>query len=144
MRRVTVPMPPLQIIHVPSEPGRRHMLWMRKFMPVPGVSHEPYRPEKPSVTAYIARRRSLLKPKRSMYSPTGRRHRLTNAWRSSLRTYWSAVSSIDSGSSIHVRATSSRILPISSFIASLARQSASEKKSMNCRFIDSLSLPKRR
>ena len=39
--RVTVPMPPLTIIHVPSEPGRRHMLWMRKFMPVPGVSHEP-------------------------------------------------------------------------------------------------------
>ena len=32
------PMPPSTIIQVPSEPGRRHMLWTRKFIPVPGVS----------------------------------------------------------------------------------------------------------
>ena len=52
---MTVPMPPSTIIHVPSEPGRRHMLWTRKFIPVPGVSQVPVSPEKPSVTAYIAR-----------------------------------------------------------------------------------------
>src|SRR5437660_536496 len=34
---VTAPIPPCTIIHVPSEPGRRHMLWTRKFVPVPGV-----------------------------------------------------------------------------------------------------------
>ena len=74
---VTVPMPPRTIIHVPSLPGRRHMLWTRKFIPVPGVSQVPSRPEKPSVTAYIAFTRSLLKSKRSRYSPTGPRHRST-------------------------------------------------------------------
>ncbi len=34
-------------------------------MPVPGVSQSPLRPENPSVTAYIAFKRSLLNPKRS-------------------------------------------------------------------------------
>lgn len=58
-RDVRVPMPPRRIIQVPSAPGRRHMLWIRKFMPVPGVSQPPVRPEKPSVTAYMALRRSL-------------------------------------------------------------------------------------
>ncbi|MCY1008142.1 hypothetical protein OV079_21800 [Nannocystis pusilla] len=37
----TVPMPPSTSIHVPPAPGRRHMLWTRKFMPVPGVSQVP-------------------------------------------------------------------------------------------------------
>ena len=41
------------------------MLWTRKFIPLPGVSQLPYRPENPSVTAYIAFSRSLLKSKRS-------------------------------------------------------------------------------
>ena len=41
------------------------MLWMRKFIPVPGVLHVPVLPEKPSVTAYIARSRSLWKSKRA-------------------------------------------------------------------------------
>lgn len=31
----------------------RTMLWARKLRPVPGVSHPPLRPLKPSVTAYI-------------------------------------------------------------------------------------------
>ena len=65
MRAVTVPMPPRTSMNVPSEPGRRHMLWTRKFIPVPGVLHVPVLPEKPSVTAYIARRRSLRKSKRA-------------------------------------------------------------------------------
>ena len=43
-RWVTVPMPPSTIIQVPSEPGSRHMLWTRKFMPVPGVSQLPHKP----------------------------------------------------------------------------------------------------
>jgi hypothetical protein len=29
------------------------MLWARKLRPVPGVSHPPFKPLKPSVTAYI-------------------------------------------------------------------------------------------
>lgn len=34
-------------------PLKPTMLWTKKFMPVPGVSHPPLRPLKPSVTAYI-------------------------------------------------------------------------------------------
>ena len=64
-RREIVPIPPSTIIHVPSAPGRRHMLWMRKFMPVPGESKPPASPEKASVTAYIAWRRSLFQPNRA-------------------------------------------------------------------------------
>ena len=64
MRDVTTPIPPLTMVNVPSVPGRRHMLWSRKFIPVPGVLQVPWMPEKPSVTAYMARRRSLRKSKR--------------------------------------------------------------------------------
>ena len=53
------PMPPLATIHVPSDPGNRHMLCTRKFIPVPGVPNDPASPEKPSVTAYIAMSISL-------------------------------------------------------------------------------------
>ena len=41
MRAVTVPIPPRTSMNVPSAPGRRHMLWTRKFIPVPGVLHVP-------------------------------------------------------------------------------------------------------
>jgi hypothetical protein len=41
------------------------MLWTRKFIPLPGVSQVPYRPDSPSVTAYIAFNRSLLNWNRS-------------------------------------------------------------------------------
>ena len=143
-RCVTVPMPPLTIIQVPSLPGSRHMLWMRKFIPVPGVSQSPLRPEKPSVTAYIALRRSLRKAKRSRYSPTGLRHRSTNTRRSAGRTYFSALSSIESGSSSQVGATSSRIWAISACSASFARQSWALKKARNCSFIAAVSEPKSR
>ena len=37
---VTRPMPPSTTIHVPSDPGRRHMLWTRKFIPVPRMPNE--------------------------------------------------------------------------------------------------------
>ncbi len=120
-RCVTVPIPPLTIIQVPSLLGRRHMLWMRKFIPVPGVSQSPLRPEKPSVTAYIAFSKSLLNPKRSRYCPTGLRQRSTKTLRSAGRTYSVAVSSMESGSVSQVGATSSRICPISSCRAWLAR-----------------------
>jgi phytoene dehydrogenase-like protein len=106
-------------------------------IPVPGVSHVPLSPEKPSVTAYIALTRSLLNANRSRYSPTGLRHRSTNARRSGARTYRSAVSSIDSGSWSHVGATSSRICAISAWSAWFARQSASEKNVVNWRFVSS-------
>ncbi len=62
---LTVPMPPRTTIHVPPLPGSRHMLWMRKFIPVPGMSQVAVRPEKPSVTAYIAWISSLSKPNRA-------------------------------------------------------------------------------
>lgn len=117
-------------------------------MPVPGVSYDPYKPENPSVTAYIAFNKSLLKPNRSLkpevqsttygnqrgalvltkYSPTDLRHKSINTCRSSGRTYFAAVSSIDSGSSSHVRPTSSRILPNSACNARSAFQSDSAKK----------------
>ena len=103
------------------------MLWTRKFIPVPGVSHVPNSPENPSVTAYIALRRSLLKSNRSRYSPTEPRQRRTNASRSAGRTNCAAVSSMESGSCIHVGAMSSRMAPISSSNASLARTSSAEK-----------------
>ena len=51
------------------------MLCMRKFMPVPGVCQEPFRPEKPSVTAYMLFSKGLLKLKRSKYAATGCSHR---------------------------------------------------------------------
>ena len=57
-------------------PSVRHtMLCMRKFMPVPGVCQEPFKPEKPSVTAYMLFSSGLLKLKRSRYAATGCRHR---------------------------------------------------------------------
>ena len=62
---VTTPMPPWTMVNVPPVPGSRHMLWSRKLIPVPGVLQVPWRPEKPSVTAYMARRRSLLKSNRA-------------------------------------------------------------------------------
>src|SRR6476620_2657425 len=83
---VTVPIPPFTIIHVHYLPGRRHILWTRKFIPEPGVSQLPKRPEKPSVTAYIAFTRSLLNPKRLIYSPTDFLHRSINTCFSSGRT----------------------------------------------------------
>jgi hypothetical protein len=58
--------------------------------------------------------------------------------------YRSAVASADSGSASQLGARSSRIWPISRFSASLARQSASEKKSTNCRRIESASEPNSR
>jgi hypothetical protein len=42
----------------------RTMLWHRKFRPEPGMSQVAARPDTPSVTAYMARSRSLRKPKR--------------------------------------------------------------------------------
>ena len=57
------------------------MLCTRKFMPEPGLSQEPVRPAKPSVTAYMALSRSLLKPKRSRYLATGCWHRLMKVCR---------------------------------------------------------------
>ncbi len=114
------------------------MLWTRKFIPVPGVSQVPKRPEKPSVTAYIARSRSLLKAKRARYSPTGLRHRSTKTCCSAGRTWRAAVSSMVSGSWSQVGATSSRICPISAVSAWLAFQSASEKKERNWLFISAL------
>ena len=111
------------------------MLWMRKFIPVPAVSQSPFSPEKPSVTAYIAFKRSDLKPNRSRYCPTGLRQRSMNVLRSAGRTYFCAVSSMLSGSSSQVRWTSSRISPISVCSAWFARQSCSEKKARNCLFI---------
>jgi len=62
------------------------MLWTRKFIPVPGVSQVPERPLNPSVTAYMAFRRSLLNSNRSRYRPTGLRHSPTNTSRSAGRT----------------------------------------------------------
>ncbi len=50
-------------------------------MPEPGLSQEPVRPAKPSVTAYMALSRSLLKPKRSRYLATGCWHRLMKVCR---------------------------------------------------------------
>lgn len=47
-------------------------------MPVPGVCHEPFKPEKPSVTAYMLFSRGLLKLKRSRYAATGCRHKSMN------------------------------------------------------------------
>jgi hypothetical protein len=41
------------------------MLWTRKFIPVPGVSKPPASPEKASVAAYIAWRRSLFQGNRA-------------------------------------------------------------------------------
>ena len=120
------------------------MLWTRKFIPLPGVSQVPVSPLSPSVTAYIARSRSLLKPNRSRYRPTDPRQSETNTSRSAGRTYRSAVSSIDSGSSSQVGATSSRSWPISACSAWFARQSASEKKAVNCARIASWSEPKSR
>lgn len=58
--------------------GGGTMLWARKLTPVPGVSQEPVRPVNPSVTAYMARTRSLLNPKLSKYCLIGFRHRSTN------------------------------------------------------------------
>ena len=120
------------------------MLWMRKFIPLPGVSQSPFKPEKPSVTAYIAFSRSLLNPNRSRYCPTGLRQRSTKTWRSAGRTYFAAVSSIESGSSSQVGATSSRMRPISSSSAWLARKSCSLKKPRNCSFIALASDPNNR
>ncbi len=82
---VTVPIPPRTTIQVPSEPGSRHMLCTRKLWPDPGVSQVASRPDSPSVTAYIALTKSLVKPNRSRYSPTLPRHRSTNTERSSGR-----------------------------------------------------------
>ena len=104
-------------------------------MPVPGVSQVPCSPLKPSVTAYMAFTRSLLKPKRSMYAPTDPRHSFTKCSRRAGRTKRSAVASIDSGSCIQVGAMSSRICATSVIMRSLASQSASLKNSMNCRLM---------
>jgi hypothetical protein len=62
--RDTVPMPPRAIIHVPSEPGSRHMLCTRKLWPVPGSSGPAFSPDRPSVTAYMLISSSLLNPNR--------------------------------------------------------------------------------
>jgi hypothetical protein len=62
--RVTVPMPPCAIIHVPSDPGSRHMLCTRKLCPVPGSSGPALTPESPSVTAYMATSNSERKSNR--------------------------------------------------------------------------------
>ncbi len=63
--RVTVPMPPSTIIQVPSAPGSRHMLCTRKLCPVPGSSGPALSPDSPSVTAYMATRRSEWNSKRA-------------------------------------------------------------------------------
>src|SRR5439155_19857688 len=63
--RETVPIPPAAIIQVPSEPGRRHMWWARKLLPVPGSSGPAVSPDSPAVTAYIATSSSDRNSKRA-------------------------------------------------------------------------------
>lgn len=73
-------------VFTPETPNTLTMLCTRKFMPVPGVSHVPLSPLKPSVTAYIARSRSLLKPnlrhtcKHHIYEMPSHSGKLTCQW----------------------------------------------------------------
>ena len=122
--RVTVPMPPLTIIHVPSEPGSRHMLWTRKFMPGAGRVPRAVEAGEPVGDGVHRAHQVALEARsaRGSRRPACGTDRRTPGAAPGARTSRRSPRST-AAPPARCGATSSRILPISSVIAWLARQS---------------------